>query len=700
MEEHTVPHPRYPRVFTPIRIGTTSLRNRIFVPAHTTNYGENNLPSARHTEYHRARAAGGVALIVFEAIRVHESSLGRRQGVNGYEPQAIPRFRAVARAVQAEGAKLFGQIIHLGRHIDGNYTRTPAWGASPLPWSATAAVPHAMTPPEIDEVTRAHATVARNLLDAGLDGIEVTLGHGHLLQQFMSPASNVREDAYGGSFENRLRFPLATLLAVREAVGRDATVGIRISADEFLPGGLGPDEVAAIVRHLAGAVPLDFVHVSHSAYHGSYTMATQMADMSFPKDSFRHLPARIRAGLDRPLPLFGVCLVRSVDDAEAFLATGDVAMVGMARAHIADPALVTKARRGREADTIPCIGCNQGCAGSLALGLPITCITNPAAGREVSRPEPSRRPAATAREVLVVGGGPAGLEAAATAAARGHRVSLWEAGRELGGELRWLETMPLRREFMALVDAQLRRLERGKVRVDLGRATTVDAIRAHGAERVVIATGAEPRSLTLRQGGRTLTLQEAIARPEALGRRVVLVDLLGTWAIAGTAEWLADCGMEVTLMVPTGVPAWTVSIYSSFALRHRLRRKRVAIAAHLQPIRFESGLLEAENLTTGDTVRFEAGGCADSPAPRLTARRARPRLRCRPGERRRCYRPCRWAMLWPRERHWKPFSKGTKPAGRGERPVLPGSPRAATDEPPSAAAGCSLPSVGLRLIIL
>jgi hypothetical protein len=182
-------HPRYPNVFKPIKIGATQLKNRIFVPAHTTNFGENNLPSKRHLGYHKARALGGAGLIIFEAIRVHRSSLGRSQGVNGYEPEVIPKFREIAKEVQGSGCGLFGQIIHLGRHIDGNFARTPAWSASAIPWSATAPTPHPMTKSEIRKVIIAHGQVAENLIESGLDGIEVAMGHGHLLQQFLSPAS-------------------------------------------------------------------------------------------------------------------------------------------------------------------------------------------------------------------------------------------------------------------------------------------------------------------------------------------------------------------------------------------------------------------------------------------------------------------------------------------------------------------------------
>ena len=571
---------RYPHVFQPLHIGNVEVRNRIMVPAHTTNFGEDNLPSQRHLDYHRARAAGGAGLIIFEAIRVHRSSLGRKQGVNGYDRACIPKFREIAKAVQDEGGRLFGQIIHLGRHIDGNFTRTPSWSASDTPWTAMAPAPHPMTVDEIREVTAAHAEVACNLLEAGLDGIELQMAHGHLLQQFLSPAVNKRADDYGGSPENRLRFPMETLQAVRNAIGPDACMGIRISADEFLEGGLTIDDMCNIAPKLVAAAKVDFVNVSHSAYHGSYTIATQMADMSFPKGEFWPLTARIRQALERvenrPV-VMSVCQYRTVADAEAMLSSGDTDMVGMARAHIADPELVNKAAEGREDETIPCIGCNQGCAGMLAHNLAITCLTNPRTGKEGEWLKPHLASVTERKRVLVVGGGPAGAEAAWTAAARGHDVTLWERGERLGGELNRIEKMPLRAEFLQLLAHQKRRLEQYGVKTELGRSADLDSIRTFMPDTVIMATGARAVGQSFPDGGTGLTFAEALADVSALGKRIVMLDALGTWAVSGMAEYLADLGKQVTLIVPTGAPAWTVSVYSSYALRHRLREKKVRI---------------------------------------------------------------------------------------------------------------------------
>lgn len=258
-------HQPFAQALSPLDVGPLRFRNRIFVPAHTTNFGEHHLPSAQHLAYHRARARGGVGAIIFESIRVHANSLGRPQAVCGFDPACIDPFRRITDAVKAEGAVMLGQIIHLGRQVEGDFERTVAWGASAVPWSISALPPRPMDEFDMEEVIEGHLVTARNLVAAGFDGIELQMAHGHLLQQFMSPLSNKRNDEYGGALENRLRFPARVLAALRAELGAGFCLGIRISGEEYAEGGLGIDEAERIVPMLARQTRIDFINVSHSA---------------------------------------------------------------------------------------------------------------------------------------------------------------------------------------------------------------------------------------------------------------------------------------------------------------------------------------------------------------------------------------------------------------------------------------------------
>jgi mycofactocin system FadH/OYE family oxidoreductase 2 len=609
---------RFPYVFSPFRIGSVELRNRIFVPAHTTNYGDDHLPSERHVHYHAEKAQGGVGLIIFEAIRVHPTSIGRAQGVIGYDPRGVPRFRRVADAVHRHGAKLFGQIVHVGRHAEGHFGRTATWGASPIPWSPAGPIPHEMSEDDMAEVIAGHVLTARHLREAGFDGLEVHFGHGHLLQQFLSPASNVRTDAYGGSEDNRMRFPLQVLRAVRNAMGPDYPVGIRISAEEFMSPGLTVEDMQRMVPRIASAVPVHFVNVSHSAYHASYSLATQMADMHFPRAAFRYLPAAIKAAVPE-LPVFAVCRFNRLELAEEVLAAGDADLVGMARAHIADPFLVAKARAGRLDEMRPCIACNQGCIAMVELHQPITCLMNPTAGREAEWGEGTLRPAPSRRRILVIGGGPAGLEAARVSALRGHAVTVWEREAEVGGQVNLAARIPSRGEFAytrTYFEGQCRAL---KVPIECGVEATAERVFAFEPDAVVVATGARPKPVAIPGATHVYSVWDALLEPDRLGRHVAFIEADGNWTSVATAEHLADLGKRVTLITGGAGYGTRITIYSLLAVRHRFREKQIRVLA-LRAVRaVEGSALVLEDLSTGqldrldavDSVVAAAGGVAD-----------------------------------------------------------------------------------------
>jgi 2,4-dienoyl-CoA reductase-like NADH-dependent reductase (Old Yellow Enzyme family) len=594
-------------VFTPLALNRLRTRNRIFVPAHTTNFGVHHLPSDRHVAYHRARARGGAAVVIFEAIRVMENTLGRPQGVAGYAPECVPLYRKVADAVHEEGALFFAQICHMGRQIEGEFERTCSYGPSPIRWAMSAYPPREMSRADMQAVIDGHLRTAENMLAAGADGIELHWGHGHLLQQFLSPLSNQRTDDFGGSTERRLRFPLEVAQRLRALVGPDVCLGVRFSAEEFVEGGLTLDEAVRIMRHAVGQVQLDFVHVSHSAYHMSRSLGTQMADMGVDKAMFRGLPGAIREAVraaPKPVAILTVCKYRDLDEADRMIANGAADMVGMARAHVADPAIVRKTQEGRVDEIRPCIGCNQGCAQNLEKNIALTCLVNPAAGREAAWPEVATRRTSDPRRILVVGGGPAGLEAAGSAAEIGHRVELWERAPTLGGRLALAAGLRLREDFGLWLGYAEKRLARTGVVVKTGTIATVPAIAAGGFDEVILATGATPAAMTLPDGTTALTL-DAAAQADFAGKAVAVYDETGDWGVLGLVEHLAECGARVTLVTPAAGALWRTTIYSNTLTFSRWREKRIRIRTLRKPRSFAGGRLVLEDTSCGETETLE-----------------------------------------------------------------------------------------------
>jgi 2,4-dienoyl-CoA reductase-like NADH-dependent reductase (Old Yellow Enzyme family)/thioredoxin reductase len=536
---------RYEHLFTPLQVGPLTLKNRIVRSAHGTL-----MTGERLIAYHEARAAGGVALSTLEATGVHADAPSL---IPLHSDDCIAFYREISSRMRPYGMALLQQIYHPGSATRPKKAATQV-SASAIPNPMVGGIPTAMSVAQIHEMVEAFGAAARRCREGGLDGIDLHASSGYLIEQFLSPANNVRDDEYGGSLENRMRFLMEILDCIRAEVGRDYLVGIRLPNEEYIPGGLTPDDVAEIARIVEPHV--DYVSLHMGSYWRFYKL---LAPMDEPLANEMPANAAITAGLTAPTMVVG--RIMTLDDAERIVADGAADMVSMVRALIADPELVAKSERGEAHLVRPCIGSNVGCVGQLMSTGTLSCVVNVAAAREVAVPFDPPGPAAERKRVLVVGGGPAGLEAARTAALRGHDVHLYEAGRHLGGQVAIAATAPHRSDIGAITEWLTGEVERLEVTIRLASMVDPDVVAEVDPDEVIVATGVSPR----RDGFQLTTPIDPVPGHDlphvftswdvfGFGGRASLVgpalvyDDTGTFEAISVADRLLEAGLEVTMV--------------------------------------------------------------------------------------------------------------------------------------------------------
>jgi mycofactocin system FadH/OYE family oxidoreductase 2 len=532
-------------LFSPLQFGAVTVPNRISFSAHLTNFAEDNLPSERHAYYLAERAKGGTGLIVTEELTVHPSDHAYEKLVDAYKPEAVPGFQSICRAVHEFETKIFAQLNHNGAQGDGSYSRLPLWAPSPVPDFQFREVPKEMEPEDMRELIDYFCRSATHAREGGFDGIELQFGHSSLMRQFLSPLTNLRTDEYGGSPENRLRYPMMVIAAVRKTVGKDYTLGIRLCADEMVQGGLTLEDVKGIARNLEAAGNLDFMDLSVATFYNLYLVG---GPMHVPLGYTIPLAAGIKEVIK--LPVFCTGRINDPVMAERVLSEGQADMIGMVRAQICDPEMANKAREGRTEEIRYCVADNQGCYGRVGLNRPIGCIQNPHIGEEKECGTGKLKPAVVRKKVLVVGGGPAGLRAAGVAAQRGHIVTLYEKSDRLGGQVNIAALGAGREEIKSVIRNEENQLKLLPVEIVLNKEITADFVVGQRPDVVIIATGSVPKPchVLVGEGPKVFNVWQALLNESEIGEKVLFIDNDGHHAGTATAELLAEHGRKVHIV--------------------------------------------------------------------------------------------------------------------------------------------------------
>jgi 2,4-dienoyl-CoA reductase-like NADH-dependent reductase (Old Yellow Enzyme family) len=542
----------FAHLFTPHKIRGLEIRNRIFSSSHQTLMARDWCPTEEIAAYHEARAAGGAGLIVMEAACTRGEGAFESSYIDASSDACIPGFRKSADAAHRHGCKIFGQISNGGR-LAGGYEGllSVPHGPSTVPDHRFHSMPRAMPTEEVWQLIEAYADSARRMVEAGLDGIELAASHGLQLAQFLSPDVNRRDDEFGGSEEKRFRFVREVVTAIRKTVGPDPVIGIRISAHEDEPTGLDTQTVLDACRRMDDLADLDFLSIVLGSMAAPGSSIHVVPPMTIEYGYTAPHAAKIKDVFSRSILVTG--RINQPQTAEQILAKGQADMCGMTRAMICDPEMPNKARLGKLDDIRACVGCNQSCIGHYHQGVPISCFQNPLSGRELTLGKHPK--AETPRNILVAGGGPGGMKAAAVAAERGHRVVLCEKSRRLGGQILLAQTLPDREEFGGSVDNLKHEMELAGVEVRLNTAVDVTLIDDEKPDAVIIATGATPFACDaeIADGTDVVEAWQVLRGEVKTGNSVVIADWRCDWIGVGLAEKLAR---ETATSGPENFTVW------------------------------------------------------------------------------------------------------------------------------------------------
>ncbi|NPC59084.1 oxidoreductase [Caenimonas soli] len=600
-------------LWEPVRIGHVRTRNRIYLPAHQPTFAP-----AEYGAYLAERARGGVGMIVTHGFHVHENSA--RAGVSPWEPHWADTVHKFVTPAKALGCPVFVQLTHMGASGTRRTDEMALWGSvlapSAIPSPVHRAMPKPMEEEDIATVIEGFAATAANVQAGGGDGVEIHGSHGYLLSNFLSPYWNRRDDAWGGDTARRARLAVEIGKAVRKRCGPDFVIGIKLSLDEYMgEAGTHPGETVHVAQILERERLFDYVCLSHTDYHTNHKLVPPASSGETAQLAVN--AKQVREALAGRIPLLIQGAVRELNTAAQIVQRGQSDLVGLVRAHIADPEIVNKARGGRSDEIRRCVGANQGCW--RRLGTNLSCTVNPAAGRELTVGITVVKPAATPRKLLVIGGGPGGLKFADTAASLGHHVTVWERDTRLGGQVRYAGKLPDYASWNFLVDDLEASLRRRNVDIRLNTEATADAVAAFGADEVVVATGArwqtsgfstfrtDRDAIPRADGAQVLDPIAALDNIETCGAKVLIVDDNGDYLPVGLARLLAASGREVTVVTSDAMNGRKMEATLDWPwVMPRAAQAGVGLRTSTFVERIETDQVELRNSLSGATERIAA----------------------------------------------------------------------------------------------
>ncbi|MBP0588358.1 FAD-dependent oxidoreductase [Paraburkholderia sp. LEh10] len=594
---------QFPKLFSPLKIRGSTLKNRIMSTGHDTTMPTDGRVNDALVAYHEARARGGAGLIVMQVAGVHETARYTSHLLMATDDDCIPGYRRLADAVHAHGCRLFTQLFHPGRELmeSADGLLAVAYAPSSTPNERFHVMPRALTREMIAEIVHGYGQAARRMYEADLDGVEFVASHGYLPSQCLNPLVNRRTDEYGGNLANRLRFLREVLAEMRRQTSDSFVIGMRISAGEREATGLTADDALEACTQLEPM--LDYVNITAGtsaslggAIHIVPPMAISNAYVAADSKVFKQ-----RLGI----PVFVGGRINQPHEAESVIVNGQADVCGMTRALICDPSMPAKAEAGRTDDIRACIACNQACIGHFHRGYPISCIQHPETGRELTYGE--MQPARRRRKVMVVGGGPAGMKAAATAARRGHDVTLYEAGNQLGGQALLAQLLPRRNEFGGIVTNLGRELELSGARVLRNARVDESLVKSEQPDVIILATGAKPYVPDFEHDGgvQVVTGWQVLRGEVTVGRRVLVVDWRCDWIGPGIAEMLTRAGSEVQLAVNGTHAGETLPLYVRDNIAAELHRQQIAVTPYARLYGCDGDSVFMQHTTSDEAIVFE-----------------------------------------------------------------------------------------------